>query len=119
MFDFARDLAIKQRRIEGFNAGNAAAGLQQRLPRFCRGIANGGDKTDARNYDSAGNKRILLSGSACRDTEPAGRTKCAVKNGASDIAAARNSDTAARGLDAAARCRDAARTATFSCFRCR
>jgi len=101
MFDFARNLSVKQRGIEGFNAGNAAAGLQQRLPRLCRGIANGSDETDACNYDSAGNKPILLPGPACRDTEPAGRTKCAAKNGASDNAA-RNSVTAPKGLDATA-----------------
>ena len=54
MFDFARDLTIKQRGIEGFNAGNAAARLQQRLPRLCRGIADSGDETNARNYDFCG-----------------------------------------------------------------
>jgi hypothetical protein len=96
MLDFTGDLAVEQRRIEGFNAGNAAAGFQQRLPRLCRGIANGGNKTDARNYDSAGNKRILLSGSACRATEPACRTKCAATKRLRPRAL-RNSNTAATG----------------------
>jgi hypothetical protein len=58
LFDFARDLAIKQRGIERLNAGNATAADQQRLPVLLRGIADGADEADARDYDSAGNKRL-------------------------------------------------------------
>ena len=60
MFDFARDLGVEKCRIERFNAGNATAADQQRLPDLFRGIANGADQADARDYDSAGNKRTLL-----------------------------------------------------------
>jgi len=58
VFDFAGNLSVKQSRIEGFDAGNAAAAFQQRLPRLYRGIADGGDEADARDYDSAGNKEL-------------------------------------------------------------
>ena len=59
MLDLAGDLAVEQRRIEGFNAGNAAAALQQRFPGLLRGIANRGQQTDAGDYDSAGNNVLL------------------------------------------------------------
>jgi hypothetical protein len=60
MFDFTRDLAVKRSSVEGFNAGNTAAAFQQGLPRVCRGIADGGNEADARDYDSAGNKGLSL-----------------------------------------------------------
>jgi hypothetical protein len=63
VFDLAGDLRVKQRGIESFDARNATAARKQRLPRLFRGIANGGQETNARDYDSAGNKRPLLPGS--------------------------------------------------------
>jgi len=60
MLDFAGNLSIEERRIERFNAGNTTATDQQRLPSLFRGVANGCYQADARDYDSAGNKRTLL-----------------------------------------------------------
>ncbi len=57
VLDLTRNLAIEQGGIESFNAGNAAADFKQRLPGLFRGVADRGQKTYARNYDSAGNNR--------------------------------------------------------------
>jgi hypothetical protein len=61
MLDLARDLAVERRRIEGFNARNAIAALEQRLPGLLRGVANRGQQTDAGDYYSAGNNRSPLT----------------------------------------------------------
>jgi len=61
MLDLARDLAVKQRGIEGFNARNAIAALEQGLPGLLRGVANRGQQTDAGDYYSAGNNRSPLT----------------------------------------------------------
>ena len=58
--DLAGNPAIEQRRVEGFDLGDAAAALQQGLPGFCGGVADRGQQTDAGDYDSAGNNVLLL-----------------------------------------------------------
>jgi hypothetical protein len=71
MFDFAGNLGVKPSRIESLDAGDAAAAFQQGLPRLCRGIADGGDEADARDYDSAGNKKLsFLSLTAFKAQNP-------------------------------------------------
>jgi hypothetical protein len=42
VFDLARDPAVEERRIEGFNARDAVAAFEQGLPGLLRGIANRG-----------------------------------------------------------------------------
>jgi hypothetical protein len=68
VFDLARDPAVKRRRIEGFDARDAIAAFEQRLPGVLRGVANRGQKTDAGDYNSAGNNRSPLT----HGTKPAG-----------------------------------------------
>jgi hypothetical protein len=58
VLDLARDLGVEQRRIEGFDARDAAAAGEKGLPGLLGGITDSGQKTDARNYDSAGNKKL-------------------------------------------------------------
>jgi hypothetical protein len=60
MLDLTRDLAVKRRRVEGFNARNAVAAFQQRFPGLLRGVANRGQETDTGDYNSAGNNRSPL-----------------------------------------------------------
>jgi hypothetical protein len=61
MFDLTRDLAVKRRRVEGFNARDAVAAFEQGLPGLFRGVANCGQETDTGNYNSAGNNRSPLN----------------------------------------------------------
>jgi hypothetical protein len=61
MLDLARDLAVKQRRIEGFNARDTVAAFEQGLPGPLRGVANRAQQTDTGDYNSAGNNRSPLA----------------------------------------------------------
>jgi len=61
VLDFSGNLGVKQGGIERFDAGNAAAARQQGLPRLLRGIADCGDQANARDYNSAGNKKTSPS----------------------------------------------------------
>jgi hypothetical protein len=58
ILDLAGNLGVEKRGIESLDAGNATADLKQRLPGFYSGVADRGQKTYARDYDSAGNKRL-------------------------------------------------------------
>jgi hypothetical protein len=71
MLDLAGDLAVERRRIEGLNARNAIAAFEQRLPCLLRGVANGGQQTDAGDYDSAGNNRSPCNAPALAGIFPA------------------------------------------------
>jgi hypothetical protein len=62
ILDFARDLGIEERGIESLNAGDAGLASQQALPVLLGGVADSAQEADARNYDSAGNKEVLLPG---------------------------------------------------------
>jgi hypothetical protein len=70
MLDLAGDPAVEQRRVERFDAGNAAAALKQRFPGLLRGVANRGQKTDAGDYNSAGNNDSPLLRLACAGNMP-------------------------------------------------
>jgi hypothetical protein len=61
VFDLARDPAVEERRIEGFNARDAVAAFEQGLPGLLRGVANRGQKADTGDYNSAGNNRSPLT----------------------------------------------------------
>ena len=56
MLDLSRDSAIEKRRIKRLNFGDPAADLHQALPRLGCGVSDGGQQTNAGDYDSAGNK---------------------------------------------------------------
>jgi len=56
MLDLAGDLAVESGRIERFNARDAAAAFEQRLPGLLGGIADRGEQPNTGNYNSAGNR---------------------------------------------------------------
>jgi hypothetical protein len=118
VFNFARNLRVKQRGIEGFNAGNTAAAGEQRLPRLRRGIADGGYETDARDYDSAGNNLELLFfdllARACHDPLP-GSNREGGERGTDSRGKTHSVPDSMPEADAGM----PRGTTTFSCFRCR
>jgi hypothetical protein len=61
MLDLAGDLAVERRRIEGLDARYTVAAFEQGLPCMLRGVTNRGQKTDAGDYNSAGNNRSPLA----------------------------------------------------------
>jgi hypothetical protein len=61
VLDLTRDPAIERRCVEGFDARNTVPAFQQRFPGLFRGVANRGQKTNAGDYDSAGNNRSPLT----------------------------------------------------------
>src|SRR5579863_1338260 len=61
MLDLTRDLTVKCRRIEGFNARDAVAAFEQSLPGLLRGVADCTQQTNTGDYNSAGNNRSPLT----------------------------------------------------------
>ena len=59
MLDLAGDPAVEERRIEGFDAGNAITAFHQRLPGLLGRVADCGQQADSGDYYSAGNDRLL------------------------------------------------------------
>jgi hypothetical protein len=55
VLDFARDPAVKLRGVEGLNARDAVAAIEQGFPSLLRGVANRGQEADTGDYNSAGN----------------------------------------------------------------
>ena len=60
MLDLTRDAAIELRRVERLDSGNAVAHFKQRLPGLFGGVSDGGQQTNAGDYNSAGNNFLLL-----------------------------------------------------------
>jgi hypothetical protein len=57
--NLAGNLRIECGRVERCDTGNAVLTFEQRLPRGFGGVADRSQQTDAGNYNSAGNNRLL------------------------------------------------------------